>query len=406
MVDLTGRRVVVGVSGGIAAYKAAELVSRLRSRGADVWVVTTKNAAEFVGAATFRALTGHPVASEMFNENIEWEMQHLSLSDFAEVVIIAPATANVIGKIAAGLGDDLLTTAVLAAECPVIIAPAMNFKMWDNPIVQGNVEKLLGLGYVIVGPEEGRLAEGTFGKGRLAGLDALVGAIETALIPAAGEGESPLAGKRVVITAGPTREAIDPVRYISNRSSGKQGYALAEGARDRGATVTLISGPSALPVPEGVRLAPVLTTADMAEAVRALAEEMDVFIAAAAPADYAPVARAEHKIKKAAETLTLELRRTEDVLAWVGSNVPACIKVGFAAETVDLAAGALGKLHEKHLDLIAANDVSRSDAGFEVDENEVVIYRADGSAREVARASKRAVAAAILDEVEGIIEAR
>jgi phosphopantothenoylcysteine decarboxylase / phosphopantothenate---cysteine ligase len=433
MVDLSGRRVVVGVSGGIAAYKACELVSRLKARGADVWVVMTPHASEFVGGTTFRALSGRPVATEMFSENIEWEMQHLSLSDFAEVVIIAPATANVLGKIANGLADDLLTTAVMAADCPIIIAPAMNFRMWANPMTQRNVAKLREVGYVILEPEEGRLAEGTSGKGRLPAVEVLMGAIEESLTaqmasyppaplprregrngdltpnpsPPGGEGQTAtaLAGKRVVVTAGPTREPIDPVRYISNRSSGKQGYALAEGAVARGAQVVLISGPTALAAPAGAEVVPVTTAAQMAEAVRAQIGAMDVFIAAAAPADYTPESPAEQKIKKSAETLTVELRRTEDSLALVGENGAGCVKVGFAAETENLAAGAVAKLRAKRLDLIVANDVSRADTGFETDENEVMIFRADGSSRAVPKASKRAIAGAILDEIEALISA-
>ena len=415
---ISGRGIVVGVSGGIAAYKACELVSRLKARGADVWVVMTPHANEFVGGTTFRALSGRPVATEMFSENLEWEMQHLSLSDFAEVIIIAPATANVLGKIANGLADDLLTTAVMAADCPIIIAPAMNFRMWANPMTQRNVARLRELGYVILEPEEGRLAEGTSGKGRLAATEVLVGAIEECLTPRNGNltpGPSPLrreggtatalAGKRVVVTAGPTREPIDPVRYISNRSSGKQGYALAEEAVVRGAEVVLISGPTALAAPPGVGVIAVTTAAQMAEAVRAQIGAMDVFIAAAAPADYTPEAPAEQKIKKSAEALSVELRRTEDALALVGASEAKCIKVGFAAETEDLAAGATAKLDGKRLDLIVANDVSRADTGFDSDDNEVTIFRADGTSRAVPKTSKRAIAGAILDEVEALVVA-
>ncbi len=397
---MQGRRVVVGISGSIAAYKACELVSRLRQRGAQVWVVMTAAARRFVGTATLRALSGRNVACEMFGAYPHHELEHISLAEFGEVMIVAPATANIIAKVAAGICDDLLTTTINAAACPVIFAPAMNWRMWNNPITQSNVKKLQELGYEFVGPEEGWLACGESRAGRLAGTEKLMAAIEKAL----GLEKTKLAGRRVVITAGPTREWIDAVRFISNPSSGKMGYALAEQAARRGAEVTLISGPTALQAPAGVQVVYVETAAQMAAAVQEHLLGSEVFIGAAAVADWRPRRQAEGKLKKTQGPPQLQLEPTDDIIAQVaGSAYRPSVVVGFAAETENLEHNALEKLRRKNLDLVVANDLTRPGSGFGSDTNAVMIIDRNGPRKRLDTAAKARIAAEILDVVEQLL---
>lgn len=398
---LQNRRIVVGVTGGIAAYKACDLVSALRRAGATVRVVMTANAQRFVSPLTFATLAGTPVSSDLWAERND--LEHISLADFAEVVIVAPATANVIGKYAAGVADDLLTTALLAFTCPVIIAPAMNTRMLANAAVQENLEALRRRGVHIVEPGEGRLACGDEGAGRLPDTPVLLEAIREAL----GAGRGPLAGVRVLVTAGPTREHIDPVRYLSNPSSGKMGYALAEEAARRGASVTLVSGPVSLPAPPGVEVVRVTSAQEMHDAVQQRKGDVDVFIGAAAVADWRPAHPSEHKLKKGeAEQMALPLVRTPDIIAAVARWRKRPVIIGFAAETDDLVAHAQQKLSEKGLDLIVANDVSRRDVGFEVDDNEVTLLDASGTPTALPRMSKAEVARAVLDRAQELLAQR
>ena len=397
---LRERRVVVGVCGGIAAYKACEVVSRLRQAGAQVRVVMTPNATHFVGATTFRALSGYDVACELFGAIPAVEIEHISLAEFGEVMVVVAATANVLGKVAAGICDDLLTTTVCAAAGKVIFAPAMNWRMWQNPITQRNVATLQELGYWFVGPECGHLACGETGTGRLSPTEDILDAVDQALGPS----DSALRGKRVLITVGPTREPLDPVRFLTNPSSGKMGMALAQEALARGAEVTLLCGPVTERAPWRAEVVAVTTTQDLLEAALARHDHADVVVGAAAPADYRPKTVAPNKIRKDGTGLTLELEETPDVLAALGARKrPGQVHVGFAAETEDLTANAAAKLERKNLDLIVANDVSRPGAGFGADTNEVTLVPRNGSSRRVAMADKRLIAAAIWDEVEELI---
>lgn len=398
---LQGRRIVVGVTGGIAAYKACDLVSALRKAGASVRVVMTANAQRFVTPMTFATLAGTPVCSDPWAARDD--IQHISLADFAEAVIVAPATANVIGKYASGIADDLLTSALLAFTCPVIIAPAMNTRMFCSAPVQENLETLRRRGVHIVAPGEGRLACGDEGAGRLPDTAVLLEAIREAL----GAGEGPLAGVRVLVTAGPTREHIDPVRYLSNPSSGKMGYALAEEAARRGASVTLVSGPVALDGPAGVEMVRVTSAQEMHDAVQARKGAVDLFIGAAAVADWRPAQASERKLKKGERTeMALPLVRTPDIIATVARWRTRPVLVGFAAETDDLLAHAQEKLAAKGLDLIVANDVSRRDVGFATDDNEVTLLDASGGRTELPRMAKAEIARAILDHAQELLARR
>ncbi|MGD9496346.1 MAG: bifunctional phosphopantothenoylcysteine decarboxylase/phosphopantothenate--cysteine ligase CoaBC [Armatimonadota bacterium] len=398
---LRGRRVVVGVTGGIAAYKVCELVSALRRAGAQVRVVMTGNAQRFVSAITFARLADAPVYDDMWADRDE--MQHISLADFAQVVLVAPATANIIGKYAHGIADDLLSTALTVFTCPVILAPAMNTRMLCSAAVQENLAVLRRRGVRIVEPEEGPLACGEEGAGRLPDTEVLLAAIEEAL----GAGRGPLAGTRVLVTAGPTREHLDPVRFLSNPSSGKMGYAIAAEAARRGAEVTLVSGPVALAEPVGVEVVRTTSAQQMHEAVQQRAGMVDVFIGAAAVADWRPAEVSGHKLKKhGLDEMTVRLQRTPDIIAAVARWEPKPVVVGFAAETDDLVEHAYEKLREKGLDLIAANDVSRSDAGFATDSNQVTLIDAAGGAMALPLMSKAEVAAAILDRVHELLARR
>jgi phosphopantothenoylcysteine decarboxylase/phosphopantothenate--cysteine ligase len=397
---LEGKTVVVGLSGGIACYKAAELVRALVREGASVRVMMTAAAQEFVTALTLQTLSGHPVATHTFDLTQESQIGHIQLADAADVVVIAPATANVIGKIANGIGDDLVTTVLLATRAPVVLAPAMNVNMYENPIVQGNLSRLRGGGFRIVEPGEGFLACGWEGKGRLADLDVLLAEIERTLSP------QDLHGERVLVTAGPNREAIDPVRFISNRSTGKMGFAIAAGAWRRGADVTLVAGPTALPTPHGVRRCDVSSAEEMRQAVVAAFDDASFLFMAAAVADYRPARVAQEKLKKGSGRLALELDRTVDILAELAPRKGDRFVVGFAAETEQVIANAKRKLEEKNLDLIVANDVAGSQTGFAVDTNAVTMIDRSGHHESVPLMSKDAVADRIIDQAIGLKQRR
>jgi phosphopantothenoylcysteine decarboxylase/phosphopantothenate--cysteine ligase len=383
---------VVGLSGGIACYKGAELVRALTTRGARVRVMMTRHATEFITPLTLQTLSGHAVATDTFDLTQESEIGHIRLADTADAIVIAPATANVIGKIAAGLGDDLLTTVLLATRAPVLLAPSMNVHMYEHPLVQRNLETLRHTGYRVVEPESGFLACGYEGAGRLADPITIVAEVERAVSP------QDLAAERVLISAGPNRERIDPVRFISNRSSGKMGYALAVAAWRRGATVCLVTGPTALAAPHGVRVINAVTADDMLRAIEREFEAATLVMMAAAVADYRPKRPAVQKLKKGDGPLLLELERTVDILAHLAPRKGDRFVVGFAAETEHVVANAQRKLRTKQLDMIVANDVARADAGFEVDTNTVVILDADGHV-ELPLASKDDIADRILDRV-------
>ena len=391
--------IAVGVCGGIGAYKSVEVVRGLQKLGHDVVAVMTRSARQFVGELTFEAITRHRVLKSQFEPGANADIEHIALASSIDLLIVAPATANVLGKFANGIADDFLTSLYLATKAPVLVAPAMNTNMLEHAAVQRNLEVLGGRGTYFVEPGAGYLACGWIGKGRLAEPADIVAAAEQLLTPS-----GPLRGKTVIITAGPTREPIDPVRFVGNRSSGKMGYALAAAARSRGAHVVLISGPTTLQPPAGVELIRVMTASEMRDAVVPRAAQADVVIMAAAVADYAPIAAAE-KIHKDAETLTLSLERTPDIIAQLGTQRAARerpLLVGFAAETTDVLASARRKQREKRVDLMVANDVSRPDAGFEVDTNEVTLISADGE-EALSLQSKSAIAAQIVQHIEKLL---
>ena len=389
---LKDRRVVVGVTGGIAAYKACDLVSRLKKQGAKVRVVLTANACKFVPPLTFETLSGNPASTDTFEPRKE--LEHIALAKWADAFVIAPATANCLAKLANGIADDLLSTTALAMTAPLLLAPAMNANMWRHPATQANLKTLLDRGAKTVGPASGHLACGDDDIGRMVEPAEIVEALDALLNP-----RRDLAGRRVMVTAGPTVERIDPVRYITNRSTGKMGYAIAEAARDRGAEVALISGPVSLPAPAGLTLVRVESSAQLCEAVLARGEWADIVVQAAAPADFTPVHVAEGKIKKDGAGMALELKNTTDIAAELGRRKrPGQILVAFAAETDDVLENAKGKLQRKNADLVVANDVSRADAGFGVDTNAVTLISRE-DVRELPVMSKRAVADAILDRV-------
>jgi phosphopantothenoylcysteine decarboxylase/phosphopantothenate--cysteine ligase len=390
---LKGKKIVLGVTGGIAAYKAAELVRELVRAEAEVYVVMTKSAQAFVTPLTFQTLSGNKVTTELFSLVEESEIGHISLADRAEVLVIAPATANIIGKIASGIADDMLTTIVMATRAPVLLAPAMNVHMWENPICKENMQKLRSRGYRLVDPEAGELACGYEGKGRLAEISVIVEEIRAVLSP------QDLKGETILVTAGPTEEPIDPVRFISNRSSGKMGFSLARAARRRGAEVLLISGPTALPFPPNIKGILVRTAAEMREAVLANLEKSTMVIMAAAVSDYRPREKSTEKIKKSAENLVLSLEVNPDILSEAGKRKGKRYLVGFAAETEDLLQNAQRKLAKKNLDLIVANDVSLPGAGFEVDTNIVKLIDAAGKVEELPLMSKEELADRLLNRI-------
>jgi phosphopantothenoylcysteine decarboxylase/phosphopantothenate--cysteine ligase len=390
---LKDKKIVLGITGGIAAYKAVELLRLLTKAGADVHVIMTRAAQEFIAPLTFQTLSANPVHTELFNLIAEREIGHISLADRADLFVIAPATANVIGKIAAGIADDMLTTTVMATKAPVLIAPAMNVNMYTNPIYRDNEEKLRSYGYQFVPPEKGALACGWEGEGKLAAPESIFEAAVAAISPKS------LSGQTIMITAGPTREEIDPVRFISNHSSGKMGYALAKAAQRRGARVILVSGPVNLPAPFGVELVRVESARDMQTAVMGQVGRCTVIIKAAAVADYHPVERSGEKIKKQAPELSLQLVKTPDILAGLGALEKRPLLVGFAAETRNLEEFAAKKLKEKNADILVANDVSQPDAGFNVDTNRARLLFRNGRVLEYPLMSKDALAGIILDAV-------
>ncbi|MFC2072669.1 bifunctional phosphopantothenoylcysteine decarboxylase/phosphopantothenate--cysteine ligase CoaBC [Chloroflexota bacterium] len=390
---LTNKTIVLGITGSIAAYKAADIASKLIQAGAKVKVIMTESGTEFISPLTLRSLTRQAVVTDMFEAPPKFEISHVALAEAADVVVIAPATANIIAKVSAGIADDMLCATVLATEAPVIVAPSMNVNMFQNSITQDNLAKLKARGFTIVGPAHGRLASGKMGLGRLAEVENIIGTIKQVL------GRSgDLAAKRIVVTAGGTQEAIDPVRYVGNRSSGKMGYAIAEAARDRGAEVTLITAPTSLPEPVGVEVVHIASAVQMKEAVTRATAQADALIMAAAVADYQPKSAAGQKIKKEATGagLTLEMVKTPDILAEVKGSF---LRIGFAAETENHVENARKKLADKQLDLIAANDVTAPDSGFEVDTNKVNLIDRDGKVENLPLLTKREVADRILDRV-------
>jgi len=389
------RDVVLGVTGSIAAYKAVDLASKLTQADVFVYTVMTESATKLVGPASFRAITGLPVATRMFELESTFSIEHVSLAERADLLLIAPATANVIAKIAAGIADDLLTCTVLATRAPILIAPAMHTAMWENPATQANVETLQARGIDFVGPAVGRLASGGFGEGRFAPVPEILG---RALQVLGSSGD--LAGRRIVVSAAGTREPIDPIRFLGNRSTGKMGVALAEVARDRGADVTVVSGPTLLPMPSGVDLVRVESATEMLGAVRAASQGADALIMSAAVADYRPQVTSDAKLKKAEGPLTLALERTEDVLDAI-RDVP--VRVGFAAETEDLIENARAKLVAKGLDLVVANVVGGENSPFGAETNQAVLLPKNGEAEELPQLSKRELAERILDRVRDLL---
>lgn len=385
--------VVLGVTGGIAVYKACELLRLLQKRGIDVFVVMTQNACRFVAPLTFETLSGHPVAVDTFDRPQTWKVEHIALAKRADLFLLAPATANIMGKMACGIADDMLSTTVMATRAPVLVAPAMNTGMWENAAVQQNVKTLRARGVEIVAPVSGHLACGDNGAGKLEDV-AVIAERACELLFA----KKDMEGLRVMVTAGPSREALDPVRYISNRSSGKMGYAIAQAAQKRGAEVTLLSGPVAIEAPQGVKLVPFTTTQELLDRASELAQEQDLLIQAAAPADYRAKEIAPQKIKKqGGEPMTFTLVENPDVAATLGkAKRSGQVFVGFAAETNDVLAHARDKLARKNLDMIVANDVTRPGAGFDVDTNIVTLITKDGQ-EALPMMSKAEVAQRILD---------
>ncbi|MBR5231135.1 MAG: bifunctional phosphopantothenoylcysteine decarboxylase/phosphopantothenate--cysteine ligase CoaBC [Clostridia bacterium] len=393
MPALNGKTVVLGVTGGIAAYKSCEIVSRLRKAGAKVHVIMTKNACEFVTPLTFETLSNHPCVTDTFARPERWEVEHVALAKAADLFVIAPATANIMAKMAHGIADDMLSTTVLATRAPILMAPAMNTGMWESAATQENLQVLKARGVHFIGPEGGFLACGDTGAGRMSEPKDIVGEIEHLLAI-----KQDMAGLKVLVTAGPTREALDPVRFVTNRSSGRMGYALAENAQQRGAQVTLVSGPVSIAAPAGVKVVPVQSTEDLYNAMMALAPMQDVIVQSAAPADYKAETVAAQKMKKQGdEKLVLTLVPTQDVAKAVGEIKKAGqVLIGFAAETENLHENAEKKLNRKNLDMIVANDVTRPGAGFDVDTN-IASILADAGVEELPLMKKTELAQVIFD---------
>lgn len=397
---LAGQKIVLGVTGGIAAYKAVELCRLFVKNGADVRVVMTEAAKQFVTPLTFQTVSGNRVYDDLFAATGNYSVDHIGLAQHAGLFVIAPASANCIGKIASGIADDLLTTTVMAACCPVLLAPAMNTRMYENPITQQNMEKLQSLGYRFVHPAEGELACGDSGRGRLAPAEDIFRAVQALLVP-----EQPLKGIRILVTAGPTREPLDPVRYLTNHSSGKMGYAIARVAAGLGADVTLVSGPVLIPPPKNVETVSVTTACEMYNAVLSRFADCDMVIKAAAVADYRPAEESEVKIKKGGD-MVLALVRNPDILAELGERKTKQILVGFAAETDHVLENALDKLRRKKLDLIVSNDLTVEGAGFNADTNVVTLTFADGRRKALPKMSKDDVAREIVREAELMLKAK
>ena len=395
MENISGKCVLLGVTGGIAAYKMASVASGLRKAGADVHVIMTENAAQFITPLTFETLTNHRCVVDTFARDFQYDVQHISLAKAADLILIAPATANILAKLAHGIADDMLTTTVLAARCRKLVSPSMNTAMLENPITQDNIATLRRYGFGIIEPASGLLACQDVGSGKLPEPEVLLECIAMELAR-----EKTLAGVHVTVTAGPTQEALDPVRYLTNHSSGRMGYAIAREAALRGAEVTLISGPTALAAPMGVTVKPVVSARDMLEAVQDTLPGTDILIKAAAVADYRPAAVSEHKMKKGDGELTLPLARTEDILQWVAEHRhPGLFVCGFSMETRDLIENSRAKLERKHLDMIAANSLCTEGAGFGVATNVVTLLTPEG-AEQLPLLGKDEVAARLLDAIE------
>lgn len=391
---LKGKTILLGVTGGIACYKSAMLASALVKQHANVLVVMTKNATEFITPLTFQQLTGNSVAVDTFDRNFPHKVEHISIADQADLVLLAPATANVLAKCANGLADDMLTTTVLACDCPKIAAPAMNTRMYLNPITQDNLDKLRHYGWTVLEPGNGQLACGTSGPGRMPEPEELLDVCLHFL-----SHEKDMAGKRVLVTAGPTQESLDPVRYLTNRSTGKMGYAIAKAAAARGAEVTLVSGPVHLPAPYGVKRVDVLSAQDMYDAVTSCSDGMDIIIKAAAVADYRPATVADNKVKKGDGDLSIPLTRTQDILKFLGEHKrPGQFLCGFSMETQNLIENSRAKLQKKHLDLIAANNVKVAGAGFAVDTNVLTLISPERIV-ELPLLTKAAAADSLLDAI-------
>jgi phosphopantothenoylcysteine decarboxylase/phosphopantothenate--cysteine ligase len=398
---LKGKRIVLGVTGGIAAYKAAEFVRLLVKEEVEVHVVMTENAQKFITPLTFQTLSGNPVVTDSFTLIEDVKIGHIALADLAELVVILPATANIIGKIAHGIADDFLSTMVMATRAPVLLVPSMNVNMWENRVLQKNTQSLLNLGYHFMEPGEGELACHWYGKGRLPELNEVVEKIEDIF------SQKDLKGERILITGGPTQEPIDPVRFITNRSSGKMGYALAKMARRRGAEVILVTGPTSFPLPQrDIQCVPVRSAEEMRNAVLTHFARVSVVIKAAAVSDYRPKTISQRKIKKADFGTTLTLERTKDILEELGKKKGNRILIGFAAETEDLLANAQKKLREKNLDLIVVNDLTQPGAGFGLDTNQVKLVYPSGKVRDLPLMSIEEVSELILDEVVGLLKRR
>ncbi len=391
---LSGKNVVLGVTGSIAAYKIANLASALVKLHADVTVIMTKNATNFINPITFESLTGNKCLVDTFDRNFQYSVEHVSLAKKTDIFLVAPASANVIGKMANGIADDMLTTTILACRCPKLVSPAMNTNMYENPIVQDNLETLRRYGFEVIDPACGYLACGDTGAGKMPEPETLLAYIMRHLACA-----KDLAGKKVLVTAGPTRERIDPVRYISNHSTGKMGYAIAENCMRRGAEVTLVSGPVAIAPPLFVEVIPVESAAEMAAAVKELAEKQDIIIKAAAVADYRPANPADEKVKKKEGSASLAMERTEDILAWLGEHRKSGqFLCGFSMETENMLENSRAKLKKKHADMIVANNLKTEGAGFGTDTNVVTIITEDGC-KELSLMSKADVAAAVVDAI-------
>ncbi|NCC81209.1 MAG: bifunctional phosphopantothenoylcysteine decarboxylase/phosphopantothenate--cysteine ligase CoaBC [Clostridia bacterium] len=396
---LKGKVIALGITGGIAAYKGAEIASRLKKLGADVHCVMTQSATEFITPLTLRTLTSNPVTVSMFQEPKIWNVEHIGLADAIDAYLVAPATANIIGKVANGIADDFLSTTIMATKSPVIFAPAMNVNMLENSIYQENVEKLKKHGYMFIEPAEGMLACGYTGKGKLEEPEKIVNQLIGIL-----QVEKDLMGKKVLVTAGPTMEKIDPVRYITNHSSGKMGYSIAEEAARRGAEVTLVSGKTNLTAPAGVKVINIESALEMYEKVVENYEDSDIVIKSAAVADYRPKKAADQKIKKKDGDMQILLERNPDILAYLGENKGNKILVGFAAETDDIKENAYKKVNKKNLDFIVANDILEAGAGFKGDTNKVNLYFSDGHEVNLPLMSKKEVAQKIIDEILQLIK--
>ena len=397
---MRGKHIIVAVSAGIAAYKAIEVVSRLRKKGAEVKVVMTQNATYIASPLTFGEISGHPVALDMFEQVHQWDVEHIALATWADAYVVVPATANVIGKIYAGIADDMLTTTIMATKAPKYLCPAMNTEMYNNPITQRNLEGLRSLGYHIMDPAEGWLACGITGVGRLPEPEAIVDWLEAKMCST-----NELEGTTILVTAGGTQESIDPVRYIGNRSSGKMGYAIAEQAARMGAKVILVSAPTSLPIPNGVDFISVDSAVSMQEAVEARYNDVNVVIMAAAVSDFRVLHKAEQKIKKM-ESMTIELVKNPDILQGLGSKKSHQILVGFAAETEHVIKYGQDKVAKKNLDMLVANDVSKSNAGFNVDTNEGYFLYPDKEPKEMPNMKKSDLARHILREVIDLVANR